>query len=115
MICGAVAISFAEAPESEQASWRRAVDRECSRYGLDAERVALTLQGKDPLAREKPKRHWWELLVVGGAVGVFIWLGSGAERQSIAMNTGWMYALIAASVALLAASGWMLWKRTGFS
>ena len=40
MICGAVAISFAEAPESEHSSWREAMDRECVRYGLDSNRVA---------------------------------------------------------------------------
>jgi drug/metabolite transporter (DMT)-like permease len=114
MIGGAVAISFAEAPESEQASWRQAIGRECSRYGLDPVRVTATVEGHDPLAKEKPRRRWWELLVVAGAIGVFVWLGSGAERQSIAMNAAWMYVLIAASLALLAGCGWILWRRTRF-
>src|SRR5262249_33203593 len=49
MILGAAAISFAEAPASEQASWRKAMERECNRYHLDPVRVASTLQGEDPL------------------------------------------------------------------
>jgi drug/metabolite transporter (DMT)-like permease len=115
MIAGAVAISFAEAPESEQSSWRKAMDRECQRYSLDPERVAAVLQGTDVLAKERPRRPWWELLIVAGAIGSFVWLASGAERQSIQMNLGWMYALIAASLVLLAVCGFWLWKRTRFS
>src|SRR5690242_19508077 len=45
MIAGAVAISMAEAPESEQLSWRTAMERECSRYGLDRDRVAQSVAG----------------------------------------------------------------------
>jgi drug/metabolite transporter (DMT)-like permease len=115
MIAGAVAISFAEAPDSEQASWRRAMERECERYGLDAARVAATLEGGDPLGKEKPRRGWWEVLVVGAAIGAFVWLGTMATRQAIAMNSGWMFLLIAASLAMLAVCGWKLWRETGFS
>ncbi len=32
MILGAIAISLAEAPLSEQASWKKAMERECRRY-----------------------------------------------------------------------------------
>ena len=35
MIAGALAISQAEAPPSEQDSWRLASERECDRYGMD--------------------------------------------------------------------------------
>ncbi|PWU05571.1 MAG: glucose uptake permease, partial [Terriglobia bacterium] len=50
MIAGAIVISLAEVPESEQASWKMAVERECRRYGLDAARIARALRGDDPLA-----------------------------------------------------------------
>src|SRR5260370_31224013 len=115
MIAGAAAISFAEAPASEQAFGRRAMDRECERYGLEPERVSATLEGHDPLAKEMPRRHWWELLVVGAAIAIFIWLGAGAERQAVAMNVAWMYVLIAGSVVLLVACRWLLWQLKGFS
>src|SRR5450759_1439962 len=59
MICGAVAISFAEAPESEHSSWREAMDRECVRYGLDSNRVADAVGGGDPVAAGRPARRWW--------------------------------------------------------
>jgi drug/metabolite transporter (DMT)-like permease len=115
MIAGAISISLAEAPASEQLNWRRAMQRECARYGLDEERVAATLQGDDPISRDKPARHWWELLVLAGAVGIFIWLALGAERQAIDIHTGWMTLIIAATLLFLGASGWLLWKRTRFS
>lgn len=115
MIAGAMAISFAEAPESEQSSWRKAMQRECDRYGLNAARVAATLQGEDPLAKEKAPRRWWEVLILAGAVAMFVWLAMGAERQPIAVNFGWMVVLLAATFAFLVVCGWLLWKRTRFS
>lgn len=115
MILGAVAISMAEAPESEQTSWRNAMERECRRYGLDSKRVAARLQGDDPLDREKPARRWWEWVVLLAAISIFVWLASGAERQPIAANLGWMAILIVATLAFLVVCGWLLWKRTRFS
>jgi drug/metabolite transporter (DMT)-like permease len=115
MIAGATAISLAEAPESEQTSWRAAMDRECRRYGLDGKRVAAILRGDDPLAREAPARHWWEFLVVAGAVAIFVWLAAGAARQPLELNLTWMAVLTAASVAFLVVCGLLLWKRTRFS
>jgi drug/metabolite transporter (DMT)-like permease len=116
MIAGAVAISFAEAPESEQTSWRKAMNRECSRYGLDPERTAAILQGDDPLAREMTTgRRWWELLIVAAALGIFLWLASVAELQPISVSLPWMAVLSVASLVFLVLCGALLWKRTRFS
>jgi drug/metabolite transporter (DMT)-like permease len=115
MIAGATAISFAEAPESEQNSWKKAMQRECDRYGLNPVRIEAILHGDDPLARETPSRNWWELLVVAGAVGIFAWLAVGAERQPLAVNVPWMAVLSAASLVFLIVCGYLLWKRTRFS
>jgi len=115
MIFGAAAISFAEAPVSEQASWKKAVERECTRYELEPERVSAILQGDDPFSRETTKRSWWELLVAAGALGIFVWLAFAAKRQPIALNITWMIILSAATLGLLAISGGLLWKRTRFS
>jgi drug/metabolite transporter (DMT)-like permease len=115
MIAGAVAISFAEAPASEQQSWRKAMERECDRYGLDRERVAKTVAGGDPLADERPARRWWELVIVAAAVSILLWLAAGAERQAIDVNVPMMIALVVASLALLVSCGWLLGKRTRFS
>ena len=115
MIAGAAAISFAEAPESEQSSWRRAMNRECERYGLDPVRVAATLQGQDPLDRQESRRSPWELAVAVGALALFIWLAVGAERQPLAVNGLWIFVLSAATLLLLFVCGTLLWRRTRFS
>ncbi|HTS67783.1 MAG TPA: EamA family transporter [Terriglobia bacterium] len=115
MIAGATAIGFAEAKGEEQSSWKRAVQRECDRYGMDPERVESILQGHDPLSDAKPERHWWEMLVLLAAIGVFIYLAASATPQAIALHTGWMVVLGLASIVLLVMCGTLLWKRTRFS
>ena len=115
MIVGALAISQAEAPASEQDSWRLASERECDRYGMDAERAAAILHGDDPLARETPPRHWWEFVVTLAAIGIFVWLGLHAKIPSIPMNIPVLLVLLAATVGFLIVCGRMLWKRTRFS
>ena len=83
MIGGAAAISFAEAPESEQSSWRAAMARECRRYGLDAGRVAAAVSGDNPLSGGSAGRRWWEYLVGAAALGIFVWLACEAARPHI--------------------------------
>jgi drug/metabolite transporter (DMT)-like permease len=115
MILGAAAICTAKASESEQTSWKIAVERECDRYGLDSERVKSSLLGEDPLSRDKPVRHWWEILIVASAVAIFVWLAVGAEHQAVAVNLPWMAVLLAATLLCLVVCGLLLWKRTRFS
>jgi drug/metabolite transporter (DMT)-like permease len=115
MIAGALAICSAKASDSEQTSWKLAVERECARYGLDPERVASSNLGEDPLAREKPARHWWELLIVAAATAVFIWLAIGAKHQAVAVNLPWMAALLVTTLVCLVVCGVLLWRRTRFS
>jgi drug/metabolite transporter (DMT)-like permease len=115
MIIGAAAIGMAEAPASEQESWRLAMQRECDRYGMDPKRVASVLSGDDPLSDETKGRRWWEGAVVLAAISVFIYLGMQAGKQDIAMNTGWMAVLSVATLVFLAVCGVVLWKRTKFS
>jgi glucose uptake protein GlcU len=117
MAAGVASISFAEAAESEHTSWKEAADRECRRYGLDPARVSATQEGRDPLADEMPKtgHPWWEFLIVGCAIAVFVWLGWGATRPPIAIHVGWMIALFGGSLVLLVVCGRMLWKLTRFS
>jgi drug/metabolite transporter (DMT)-like permease len=115
MIGGATAISFAETPAAEQVSWRKAMERECTRYGLNPDRVAAIMHGDDPLARETPSRSWWELLVVVAALGVFLWLASAATRQPISVSLPWIIVLVTATLAFLVVCGALLWKRTRFS
>jgi drug/metabolite transporter (DMT)-like permease len=115
MVAGAAAISFAEAPVAEKVFQQQAVERECSRYGMQAERVAAILAGNDPGSFDKPVRRWWEALVLLGAVAMFVWLGLGAERQAIAVNPLWMALLVSATLVFLVVCGRMLWRYTRFS
>lgn len=115
MIAGAAAISTAEAPESEQQSGRVAIRRECSRYGLDPERVALSVQGEEAQESTSASRPWWEAVVGVAAIGLFVWLAVGAERQAIPMNLPWAIVLTIGSLVLLLGCGWLLWKRTRFT
>jgi drug/metabolite transporter (DMT)-like permease len=115
MILGAVAVSLGEASALEQASWKMAMQRECTRYGLDPAQIEASLQGEDTLTRGKSSRSRWEILVIAAAVGLFVWLGLLARRQAIAMNVGWMGLLIGASLVLLVVAGMLLWRRTRFA
>jgi drug/metabolite transporter (DMT)-like permease len=115
MIAGAGAICSAKASASERTSWQRAVARECDRYGLDNERVQSSLLGEDPLSRDKPVRHWWEVLIVACAVGIFVWLAMSAEHQAVMVNLPWMIVLLVTTLVCLIGCGLLLWKRTGFS
>ena len=115
MVLGAVAISKAEASETEKDSWRRAMNRECRLYQLDPVRLEAALQGEDALTDSKPGRPWWEYVVGLAALGVFIWLATLAERQVISVHFGWMGLILSATLLFLIAGAWLLWTRTRFS
>jgi len=116
MVGGAAAISLAEAQESEQAAWKRAMERECHRYGLDPDRLAARLRGEDDRAETSGLgRPWWELLITAVALGLLAWLALLARPQPIPVNLAWMAALTAATLGALLLGGFLLWKRTRFS
>ena len=115
MVVGAVSISLAEATASEQASWQRAVERECARYQLDRSQVAAVLRGEEAFASRTIKRSWWEAIVVCAAIGLFVWLAFGVTRQQIAIHTTWLTILAVLSLGFLAVGAAMLWHRTRFS
>lgn len=115
MIAGAIAISRAEPPPSEQASWRTAMLRECNRYGLDIVRVEAALVGDDPLSREGAARSRWEILILVAALSIFVWLAWHAKGQPLTMNPWWTAGLAIATLAFLVVATVVLWKRTRFS
>jgi drug/metabolite transporter (DMT)-like permease len=120
MAAGAWAVSSAEAPASERAAWRRAIERECDRYGLKRDRLLANLESGEPLEHdgaesERPRRSWWELPVLCGAVGIFMWLALISKPQPVEVNRFWIAALIAIALAILIGGGLLLWRRTRFS
>jgi glucose uptake protein GlcU len=115
MILGAVSISSAVAPAEEQAFCQEAIARECHRYGLDPERAVAAQLGQDTMSGGKAARRWWDVLIVAGAVGIFIWLALDARRPPIRMSSTWIVVLVLGMLGVLFACGWLLWKRTRFS
>jgi len=115
MIAGAVAISLAEAPPSEQESWRASEWREVQRYQLDRQAPEAATPGEATPAKQGPTRRWWDMIIAVTAVGVFLLLARGARRPPMAISLSWMALLVLAMLGFLVACGTVLWKRTRFS
>jgi len=115
MVAGAVAISLAEAPASEQESWRASERRELQRYQLDPQALDAASPREAALAKRGLSRRWWDMTIVVAAVGVFLWLARSAQRPPLAIDAFWSALLALAMLGFLVACGRMLWKRTRFS
>jgi drug/metabolite transporter (DMT)-like permease len=113
MILGALAISTAVAGEREHHSRNLAIERECDRYALDYRAVMAAQAGSEFDAGER--RRWWDYAIVAAAVAVFLWLGIQARVPDIAMNHGWLLALVVVLIASLIYCGLRLRRQTGFS
>jgi glucose uptake protein GlcU len=114
MILGALAISTAAASSREHLSRNQALERECTRYGMDYAEVLLAQSG-DELDAGKERRHWWDVAIIALATGLFIWLGLNAVVPPLAMNLHWVAVLSAILLASLFGGGWELWRWTRFS
>jgi len=104
MAAGALAITFAQAPKSEQLRWREATERESRRYG----------QELDP-PQQIAVRSRWDWLIAAVALGIFLLLGLLAARPPFSVNYRWAGSLMLLTLASLAGCAWLLWKRTRFS
>ena len=91
--------------------------RECSRYQLNYDRVlrAYAGEGRAGSGEGKQRRGWLDWVVVGAAVGVFVFLGVNARAPALGMEMGWLWALTGVAVATALACGFALWKATRFS
>ena len=114
MIFGALAISTAVASSREHLSRNEALERECTRYGLDYRQVLLAQSG-DEFGSRTERRRWWDVVIVLAATGIFVWLGVNAIVPPLAMNLHWVAALSVVLVVALIGGGWALWRQTRFS
>jgi hypothetical protein len=118
MILGALAVSTAIASERENVSTKQALERECSRYGLDSARVLAAYSGAEDRTAtrgEQDARGWWDYVILAAAAGVFVYLGMNAQAPPLTMNAAWLWALGAVLVVSAAVCGLRLWKVTRFS
>ena len=115
MVLGMLVVASAAVSTTEQVSWRAAVTRECTRYGLSFEEVLALQSGDAPNSTISAGRSWWDVLVVILAVSVFVWAAFGTTRPPIPVQVNWALLLAGTIVAVLAAVGWRLWRRTRFS
>jgi drug/metabolite transporter (DMT)-like permease len=116
MVGGALAIGMAAAPKTEQAEWRRAVERESARYGFDLGRAASRLRGEgDQPEQEVLRRDWWEFLVAAGVFGLLVCLARLVKPLPVPIDPFWTVLLIAGTLSVLVVGGIALWRRTRFS
>ena len=114
MILGALAISTAVASSRENLSRNEALERECDRYGLEYRKVLLAQSG-DEFGSRNERTRWWDVVIVGVAVAVFVYLGANAVVPPLAMNVRWVAVLCTVLVASVVGGGWALWRQTRFS
>lgn len=114
MLLGVGAIALSSATGKEQTRWRDAAERECIRYGVDSAYVSARLQGRQAAGEAKPRRTWFDWLIVTLATAVFLAHAWIARIPQLAVNWGAALALAAASLVLLCICGVNLWRTTRF-
>jgi hypothetical protein len=115
MIVGAMLIAGASVSAAESASGVRAVERECSRYGMDLAETLRVQEGLESDSGGGRKRPWWDYAIPIAAIGVFAWSAVGTRIPRLAIEIPFALVLIAILVVVLAGCGWMLWKKTRFA
>jgi drug/metabolite transporter (DMT)-like permease len=113
MAAGAVAIALSSATEREHSSWQDAADREGQRYGVEGEYVRAGMEGRayDAGTNRRTILDW---LLIFSTTALFVILAAIAKFPHIDTGLGWAITLAAAMIALLAACGLALWRKTQF-
>jgi len=114
MIVGVALIGFAAASGKECTSQDDAIQRECTRYGLDylqTYRSLSGLEGEDKVVR----RHWWDYLIMTLSLSFFVWFATHATTPSMNLDRTWIAVICAVSVLVLVGGCVHLWRTTRFS
>jgi drug/metabolite transporter (DMT)-like permease len=114
MLAGAVAVAFSTATQGEYSSWKEAAQRESDLYGIAPAYVASRMEGREI----NPKRHRRSIidfLLIGLAILTFTCFGLMAGVPAMELHWGWLAALASATVFVLVAGGYALWRITRFN
>jgi glucose uptake protein GlcU len=114
MIAGVTLIGSGAASGKERTSQDEAILRECDRYDLDYLQTIRSMAGVEADDR-KSVRCWWDYLIMIVAVAFFVWFAASATVPPMNLNPVWIGILGIASLALLAAGVFRLWRTTKFS
>src|SRR5256885_4328425 len=91
--------------------WQQAATREGDRYGIDPAYVRAALAGESASVSPS-RRSWVDWALVGGATATIVGFGMVARVPQLTLGWGWVVGLTAAMLALLAGTGWLLWRTT---
>jgi glucose uptake protein GlcU len=114
MAAGAAAIAFATATPHEHERWQEAARREAARYGIDPAYTQAALAG-EPATGRRAGRSWIDWLVVVVATAVFVGCALVARIPELPIHRGTFFTPVIASLALLAGTGYALWRVTRFN
>jgi len=114
VIGGSLPIALASATGAEHRRWQEAATREGDRYGIDPAYVRAALAGESASVSPS-RRSWVDWALVGGATATIVGFGMVARVPQLTLGWGWVVGLTAAMLALLAGTGWLLWRTTRFN
>ncbi|MGB7170744.1 MAG: EamA/RhaT family transporter, partial [Acidobacteriaceae bacterium] len=114
-ILGAMLIAGATVSDREAASAVGAIRRECDRYNLDMDVTLRTQEGFDEDSVAPRRRSWLDFVILAAAVAVFAWFAVYVRVPRVPMHIPSALVLSVILIAVLAACGWLLWKRTRFA
>jgi len=113
-VAGAMLIAGATVSSAESVSEVRAIRRECDRYDMDFDATLQAQQGLPAGPTLDARRSWLDYLILIAALGIFTGFAIYARVPRLAIRVPFAVILTAILFAVLAACGWLLWKRTRF-
>ena len=113
MAIGAGVIALSSVSRNEHLRWQEAAVNEAERYRVDTRYTRARMRGED--AGGKRRRTWIDWTVVTIATVIIVGFALTAQSPQIAVRTGWIVALVVATLGMLIAAATALWKTTRFN
>jgi glucose uptake protein GlcU len=114
MLIGVGGIALSAATGEEQKSWKKAAERESTRYGVAADYVAARFEGRQASSEAVPRRTIVDWVLVATATGVLVAFATMARVPEISIRWAPALVLAVALLLLLLLCGGRLWRTTRF-